>query len=484
MVNRVFLRRFINSTRRLLFGLGMLFIWLALLAAGAQSAGMPPEISAEQTCPVCGMYPARYTQWQAQIVFKDGQTVAFDGCKHMFRFLLAPSAYPQHRRQANLLAVWVRDFKSGAWIDGQRAPFVVGSDELGPMGKEIIPFAELPEAEAFIAAKGGRLVHFQEIDEKMLAEPSATGHYHHGAHEPIGVMGGHLHGAGDWMLSYRFMSMEMKGNRKETGRLSTADVLADYMVAPLDMTMDMHMLGAMYAPTDRLTLMVMAPFLDIEMTHVTRMGIKFKTKANGLGDVKISSLYSLFSSNTHRIHLNAGISLPTGDIDRKDDTPAGANQKLPYPMQLGSGTWDLIPGITYTAMSGPWSWGTQALATFRLGGNNSNDYKLGDRLDVTAWAGHTLGQSGNLTLRLDDQTWGNIEGADPDLNPMMVPTADPDLRGGTRLDLLVGLDYMFSSGVLAGNRLAIEGGVPVYQDLDGPQLETDLILIAGWQLLW
>jgi len=34
-----------------------------------------------------------------------------------------------------------------------------------------------------------------------------------------------------------------------------------------------------------------------------------------------------------------------------------------------------------------------------------------------------------------------------------------------------------------GNRLAIEVGAPVYQDLDGPQLETDLVLVLGWQLL-
>jgi len=33
--------------------------------------------------------------------------------------------------------------------------------------------------------------------------------------------------------------------------------------------------------------------------------------------------------------------------NERDDTPAGSNQKLPYPMQLGSGTIDLLPAIIY-----------------------------------------------------------------------------------------------------------------------------------------
>ena len=36
-------------------------------------------------------------------------------------------------------------------------------------------------------------------------------------------------------------------------------------------------------------------------------------------------------------------------------------------------------------------------------------------------------------------------------------------------------------GPLAGTRFAVEGGVPVYQNLDGPQLETDWVLTAGFQ---
>jgi hypothetical protein len=34
---------------------------------------------------------------------------------------------------------------------------------------------------------------------------------------------------------------------------------------------------------------------------------------------------------------------------------------------------------------------------------------------------------------------------------------------------------------MKGAKLAIEGGFPVYQSLDGPQLETDWLITAGLQ---
>ena len=290
---------------------------------------------------------------------------------------------------------------------------------------------------------------------------------------PAGVKGGSTHHAGKWMLMYRYMYMDMEGNRDGTDGVSTDEVLKDYMVAPKSMPMQMHMLGAMYGVNNRLTLMAMAPYVLLEMDHVTRMGMEFTTKADGIGDVKVMANYLLPARGRHRIHLNAGLSLPTGSIDERDDTPAGPDQKLPYPMQLGSGTWDIIPGVTYRGFSGSWLWGAQALGVVRLG-ENDNDYTLGNRFETTGWLSRIFGAGLSGSARLDWNWWGDIDGADPDLNPAMVPTADPDLRAGNRLDALLGLNY-----VRGGLSLSVEGGVPAYQDLDGPQLETDWLLTVG-----
>ena len=90
---------------------------------------------------------------------------------------------------------------------------------------------------------------------------------------------------------------------------------------------------------------------------------------------KPDDLYSVYRSgfDRHRVLVGAGISFPTGSIDKKDDTPAAPDQQLPYPMQLGSGTFDLLPGLTYLGQAGKLGWGAEAMATLRLG-ENSNDY--------------------------------------------------------------------------------------------------------------
>lgn len=321
--------------------------------------------------------------------------------------------------------------------------------------------------------------------------PAANSHLHHamahGLHpgqEPIGVMGTHIHRQGNWMFSYRWMRMRMEGNRDGTDRLAVNEVLGSgYAVAPERMDMDMHMFGVMYGLSDDLTLMLMVPWLDLDMDHVTGMGARFTTEANGVGDVSFSTLYRLGRWGNQQLHLNAGLGLPTGSIDERDDTPMGPNQHLPYPMQTGSGTYDIQPGITWLGEAADLSWGAQALATIRLG-ENDNDYTLGDRFRLTTWVARQGPSGWGGSLRLDAQWWDDIEGRDTELGPMMaamVPTADPDLRGGRRLDLLVGLGLSPVGGILKGHRLAAEWGFPLHQDLHGPQLETDWTLTLGWQ---
>ena len=74
-----------------------------------------------------------------------------------------------------------------------------------------------------------------------------------------------------------------------------------------------------------------------------------------------------------------------------------------------------------------------------------------------------------------------IHGADPDLNPNMVPTADPDLLGETHIEFLPILDFYAPRGLLKGQRLSIHTRFPLYERHDMP-LETDLQVIIGWQM--
>jgi hypothetical protein len=323
----------------------------------------------------------------------------------------------------------------------------------------------------------GLLTNFAFADRGEMSFPDS--------HAPIAVMGDHIHDKGEWMLSYRFMHMEMSENRKGSDSLIAAEVLSDFVVAPLNMDMDMHMFGAMHAPSDELTLMLMLPYVDLSMDHRTRMGGEFTTTSSGIGDVKVTALYKLFELAGHQLHLNFGLGFPSGNIDERGDTPLG-NVVLPYPMQIGSGSYDLISGLTYNSGQSNWSWGGQISGTFRLEKNDEN-YSLGDRFQLSAWMARRWNNNLSTSLRINGQAWGSIDGADSRIarfNPMgvpIVPTAQPHLRAGSRIDLLLGTNFIFQEGVLKDHRLALEAGFPVQQNLDGPQLETDWMITLGLQ---
>ena len=89
----------------------------------------------------------------------------------------------------------------------------------------------------------------------------------------------------------------------------------------------------------------------------------------------------------------------------------------------------------------------------------------------------------SASVRVAGITRENIDGADAGLRipAAVIPTADPSLRGGDRIDVFGGINFYLRNGILKGHRFAIEAGAPVYQDLDGPQLGTDWQIQAGWQ---
>jgi nitrous oxide reductase accessory protein NosL len=109
----------------------------------------PMEIPENVSCGKCGMYPAQYPRWQSQIIFKDATMTPFDGCKCMFNFLFAMDKFDKTHSRDDVLVTWVKDFDSGTWINAVDAYYVVGSNKMGPMGKELIPFADNAAAMKF-----------------------------------------------------------------------------------------------------------------------------------------------------------------------------------------------------------------------------------------------------------------------------------------------------------------------------------------------
>lgn len=324
------------------------------------------------------------------------------------------------------------------------------------------------------------------------------------SHAPIGVMGDHMHRRGEWMLSYRLMNMGMDGSRNGSEKMSPeaiATTVANRFfgqpmqpptlrVVPLEMGMEMHMVGAMYAPADWITLTAMTSYQRKDMDLVTfqgpagtnRLGT-FTTRSSGQGDTRVGALIALHGESGRNLHLNMAVSIPTGSTTETDTVLAPTGNRptirLPYSMQLGSGTYDLLPGVTYSASGDRIGWGLQYSATLRID-ENDQGYSLGDEHRGTGWLSYRWQDAVSTSLRLTARTLGDIDGQDP-MIVAPVQTADPDNYGGDRVDAGLGLNVVAQSGAFQGHRLAAEFSVPLYQHLNGPQLETNWSLTLGWQ---
>ena len=300
-------------------------------------------------------------------------------------------------------------------------------------------------------------------------------------HAPISVMGDHMHKMGEWMVSYRYMTMDMEGLLKGSNSVAPTMAATGFMtnMLPKTMTMDMHMFGAMHAISDKWTLMGMVNYLDNEMTM--QSGTAMET--SGLGDLKIAGLYDLASwDDGRRAHLTLGLSLPAGDIDERKAN----GDIMPYGMQLGSGTWDFHPGLTLLGQSDDYSWGAQVGGVFRIG-DNDRDYSLGDRFEATLWGARKMSDSLSVSAKIDYSSQSEIDGQDKEVTNMMknmTPSYDSAHQGSDLTTFGLGINYYCRKGSFKGHRLAAEWETPINQSSNGVQLELDSIWTLGWQYAW
>ena len=299
-------------------------------------------------------------------------------------------------------------------------------------------------------------------------------------HAPISIMGDHYHKKGEFMFSYRFMPMWMDGSLKSTDDISNEEIYQNFMGSPQKMNMNMHMIGVMYAPSDRITLIAMGNYISNSMDLSTRMGVDFTTESRGLGDITIGSLIKIMNKQKQSLHSNISISIPSGNIDQRDDMPAGENMPLAYPMQLGSGTWDPSFGLTYLGQSNTFSWGAQSMYKFRLGENNEN-YSFGNRFDIIGWGAVKVSDYFSFSTSLSYFEIEKINGLRADLNPMMMPLFNTANSGRSQIDLGLGANFFVSKGSLKNLRIGAEIKIPAYQKVNGIQMKNNLMATFGIQ---
>ncbi|MEQ1672025.1 MAG: transporter [Hyphomicrobium sp.] len=322
-------------------------------------------------------------------------------------------------------------------------------------------------------------------------------------HAPAGVMVDHMHKAGEFMVGYRYSYSRMAGDTLTgTDTAPEHDILHDAcqnpkvaghehcMMKQSKMTMQMHMLDLMYAPTNWLTFMVMPQWMTMDMTmspvedpmhmgeggeHGMHMG-SHAHGTDGFGDTTFGALIQLSDGPGYHLHTGLMFSAPTGSTSEKGSSGALTH----YMMQLGSGTWDFLPSLTYTGRADRFSWGGQVSGIIRMEDENNRGYALGNVFQATAWGSYRLTDWLSASLRVLHTKQGEITGTLDHTGTGMSPPDLPSNYGGRFWDVGFGLNMVVPEGALKGHRLSVEWAEPVRDDVNGFQQERDGTLYVNW----
>lgn len=149
-----------------------LYLWEVKRMALLEQTEQIVQVQKDEKCPVCGMFTYKYPKWAAQIFYKEGEHqhhYSFDGVKDLMKFYFDPMAWGKYTdaKQENISKILVSDYYSQKAIDGTKAYYVLGSDILGPMGDELIPFALQSDAQTFLNDHNGKImVTFDKITKE------------------------------------------------------------------------------------------------------------------------------------------------------------------------------------------------------------------------------------------------------------------------------------------------------------------------------
>ncbi|MCC2112730.1 MAG: nitrous oxide reductase accessory protein NosL [Hyphomicrobiales bacterium] len=128
-----------------------------------------PAPGLRDTCPVCGMFVAKYPDWIATVLFADGKVDHFDGAKDFFKYFAEIGKYAPGRSIADITGMGVTDYYSVTRIDARAALYAIGSDVLGPMGHELVPLRTEADAAEFMTDHAGkRLLRFDDVAMPLL----------------------------------------------------------------------------------------------------------------------------------------------------------------------------------------------------------------------------------------------------------------------------------------------------------------------------
>ena len=288
-------------------------------------------------------------------------------------------------------------------------------------------------------------------------------------------------------FAYHYVHSTFEDYQSGRTKVPTSQLQAQFPVLPLEISQDAHLISLGYIINPRLSVDIQFSYVQQSTYHISRVpGFdEFTIRSHGVGDTAIGINYLLWRGEKDSLHLRGGLILPTGSINEKGRTPRDANVDtlLPYTMQIGSGTVDFNPSLTHVRRSGKIEWINQLQGTIRIG-KNHHDYSLSHRAMAKTAFFYNLLPYLQPSVKLLGVYWTRLHGQDDDLvlpnGVYPAPVTNPSLFGGRKIDFLLGLRVPIKDGFFKGQQFEIEAGVPVYQDLNGPQPGENWRIATSW----
>jgi hypothetical protein len=313
---------------------------------------------------------------------------------------------------------------------------------------------------------------------------------------PPGLMYNKLHRGAEWMISYDYSHTGIQGNICGDSKIGSDEIRKSYIMAPDKMVMDMHMLMAMYGVTDRFTIMLMTSWntstMNMNMNGTTIMNMPGmpaeaampdRQTISGWGDSKITALYSIFNKENDQVTAGLGISIPTGSVNKKAFEDLYPDVHADYNMQTGTGSIDFSPSISYRHHSDVMDEGIEAEGIIRPF-NNSNRYHFENEAALNLWVARKWNPWLSNSIRAGVSALQGIQGWDSKIYAMMEPASDATNYGGFKCTMYPGVNFyprLFPSHEL---NFRIEYGFPVYQHVNGIQIQERSDILARLEFLF
>ena len=156
-----------------------IFLFLLTACQNEVSLEEPPEIIyGQDVCDECSMIinEARYA---ASYVTTSGDVRRFDDIGGMLAH--------DHKMQEDVHIYWVHDLNSEAWLNAEKATFVLSRGLVTPMGWGVAAFTNMADAETYVSKNEGVITTFAALQDEIktgVLDPAAfSDHEHEMDHE-------------------------------------------------------------------------------------------------------------------------------------------------------------------------------------------------------------------------------------------------------------------------------------------------------------